>query len=53
MAVPVRSGKRLVGGINLIFPKAAVSREEVQKRYLPRLRQLALRMGRDMGPWLE
>lgn len=53
VAVPVRSGKRLVGGINLIFPKAAVSREEVQKRYLPRLRQLALRMGRDMGPWLE
>ena len=53
VAVAVKSGRRLVAGINLIFPKAAVSRAEVEKRYLPRLKQLAARMGRDIGPWLD
>lgn len=53
VAVALRSGRRLVGGLNLIFPKSAVSREDVQKRYLPKLKKLALRMGKDMGPWLD
>lgn len=53
VAVPLKCGRRLVGGLNMIFPKSAVSREDVQKRYLPRLKKLASRMGKDMGPWLD
>lgn len=53
VAVPVRSGRRLLGGVNLIFPKAAVSDDDLQRRYLPRLKKLAQRIGKDAQPWLE
>ena len=53
VAVPLRSGRRLLGAINLIFPRQSVSPQELQRRYLPRLRRLALRIGRDAGPWLD
>lgn len=53
IAVAVHCGRRLIGGINLIFPKAAVSPREIEQRYFPRLQQLARRMGRDMQPWLD
>lgn len=53
MAVPLKCGGRLVGGLNIIFPKSAVSRDELQKRYLPKLKRLAIRIGKDMAPWLD
>ena len=53
IAVPVVCGTKLVGGINLIFPRAAVSATELEDRYLPRLKRLAYRIGKDMQPWLQ
>ncbi|QIL79063.1 DNA-binding transcriptional regulator [Diaphorobacter sp. HDW4A] len=53
IAVPILCAHRLVGGINLIFPRAAVSSSELESRYLPRLKRLAARIGKDMQPWLQ
>ena len=53
IAVPVICGTKLVGGVNLIFPRAAVSATELEDRYLPRLKRLAYRIGKDMQPWLQ
>lgn len=53
VAVPVKSGHRLVGGVNLIFPKAAMSEQEIHQRYMPRLKRLAQRIGKDIQPWLN
>ena len=53
IAVPIVSGRKLVGGVNLIFPRAAVSVAELEQRYLPRLKRLASRIGKDMQPWLQ
>ncbi|MEX8193886.1 DNA-binding transcriptional regulator [Comamonas guangdongensis] len=53
IAVPVMCGRRLVGGVNLIFPKTAVQTAEIEQRYLPRLKRLAQRIGKDMQPWLS
>ena len=53
VAVPLRSGTQLLGAINLVFPKAAVSDADLQRRYLPRLQRLAQRIGKDAQPWLE
>lgn len=53
VAVALMCGSRLVGGLNMIFPKSAVSEEELRTRYVPRLQKLALRMGKDIQPWLE
>lgn len=53
IAVPVTSGHQLLGGINLIFPKASVSVEDIEKRYFPRLKRLAQRIGKDIQPWMS
>lgn len=53
VAVPLHSGTQLLGAINLVFPKSAVSDADVQRRYLPRLQQLAQRIGKDAQPWLD
>ncbi|MBF5006531.1 DNA-binding transcriptional regulator [Diaphorobacter caeni] len=53
IGVPILCAGRLVGGINLIFPRAAVSSGELEIRYLPRLKRLAVRIGKDMRPWLQ
>ncbi|GGH54488.1 transcriptional regulator [Comamonas phosphati] len=53
IAVPVLCGRKLVGGVNLVFPKTAVHSEEIEQRYLPRLKRLAQRIGKDMRPWLN
>ena len=52
IAVPVTSKRRLIGGVNLVFPKASVSADEIEKRYFPRLKNLAQRIGRDIQPWM-
>ncbi|MDR0216015.1 MAG: DNA-binding transcriptional regulator [Comamonas sp.] len=53
VAVPLKCGRRLIGGLNLIFPKSAVAEEELLNRYVPRLKKLALRMGRNVAPWFD
>lgn len=53
VAVALMCGPRLIGGINMIFPKSAVSADELRTRYVPRLKQLATRMGKDIKAWIE
>jgi DNA-binding IclR family transcriptional regulator len=53
VAVPLRSGTQLLGAVNLVFPEAAVSNAELQRRYPPRLHQLAQRIGKDAQLWLD
>lgn len=52
VAVPLHSGTQLLGAINLVFPKAAVSEADLLQRYLPRLQQLAQRIGKGAQAWL-
>jgi len=53
IALPVRCGVQLLGAVNLVFPKDAVSAAELKKRYLPRLRQLAEAIGKGSRAWVE
>ena len=53
IGVPVTCSGQLLGAVNLVFPKAAVSVEEIKARYLPRLKKLAQRIGKDIQPWLS
>lgn len=46
VAVPVVAGSRLLASINLVFPKAAIARADLQRRYLPELQRLARAIGR-------
>jgi IclR family mhp operon transcriptional activator len=52
IAVPVLSGGGLLAALNMIFPKAAVSQEELEQRFLPALRRLAQRIGKGAESWL-
>jgi IclR family mhp operon transcriptional activator len=52
VAVPVRAGRRLIAAINLVFPKSAVRRDEIEARYVPELLRLARAIGRDSRPLL-
>lgn len=53
VAVPVRAGRRLLAAINLVFPKSAVPRADLESRYVPELRRLARAIGRGARPLLE
>jgi IclR family transcriptional regulator, mhp operon transcriptional activator len=53
IAVPVFCGRQLIGGVNLVFPKSAISVTEIETRYLPRLKRLAQRIGKDIQPWMS
>ena len=46
IAVPVEAGGRPIAAVSLIFPKAAVSIEDLESRYLPHLVRLARGIGR-------
>lgn len=45
VAVPVFSAGQLLGAINLVFPKNAVSVAEMESRFVPKLKHLALSIG--------
>ncbi|PUE50564.1 hypothetical protein B9Z47_02075 [Limnohabitans sp. 2KL-1] len=51
--VPVTSAGQLLGAINLVFPKDAVSLEEMESRYVPRLKSLALSIGAQSASCIE
>jgi len=46
IAVPVRRQRELLGALNLVFPKAAVAEADLEQRYLPALKRLALAIGK-------
>ena len=53
VAVPVRAGRTLIAAINLVFPKSAVPRADLEVRYVPALLKLARAIGRGARPLLE
>lgn len=46
-AVPVVAGDQVLGAINLVFPKSAMTHAELATRFMPGLRRLAAQIGRD------
>jgi IclR family mhp operon transcriptional activator len=46
VAVPLYSGSRLLGAMNMVFPKAAVPREDLERRWVPALKRLASGIGK-------
>lgn len=52
IAVPVHAGRRLLASINLVFPKSAVPRADLDARYVPELLRLAGAIGRGSRPLL-
>lgn len=53
VAVPLSSGDRLLGVLNMVFPKAAVAQEALKTRYVPALMSLAAQIGRTSRAWLD
>lgn len=53
VAVPVRCGERLLGVLNMVFPKAAVPPADLQKRFVPALVSLAAQIGKSSREWLD
>lgn len=53
IAVPVRSGSRLVAALNMVFPKAAVQQKDLEERFVPALKRLAETIGKNSRPWLD
>lgn len=50
VAVPLFGAGRLLGALNLVFPKNAVSPEEMEQRYVPKLKAMALTIGSNIVP---
>lgn len=48
VAVPVVVGGRLLAAINMVFPKAAVARADLEARFVPELARLATAIGRGI-----
>ena len=53
VAVPVFCGDTLLASLNMVFPKASVSSEELDRRFVPALSRLAQRIGKNAKAWLE
>lgn len=54
VAVPVVVRERhLLAVLNMVFPKAAVAPQDLKERFVPVLKQLAYRIGKDSQAWLE
>ena len=46
IAVAVHSGERLLAALNMIFPKSAVSKRDLEGRFVPALQRLARSIGK-------
>jgi IclR family mhp operon transcriptional activator len=44
---------RLLGALNLVFPKQAVAREDLEARFVPALRRLASSIGKASRALIE
>lgn len=53
VAVPVRAGERLLGALNLVFPKASVPKSDLERRFVPALQRLAASIGKASRPFIE
>ena len=53
VAVPVFAGERALAALNLVFPKAAVSRKDLEARFVPALKRLAASIGKSSRAWIE
>ncbi|MDD2546621.1 MAG: DNA-binding transcriptional regulator [Burkholderiaceae bacterium] len=53
VAVPVHCAGQLLAVLNMVFPKAAVSEQDLQNRFVPALQRLAERIGKDSRSWRE
>lgn len=53
IAVPVFAGDRLLAAMNLVFPKAAVSEKDLESRFVPALKRLAVTIGKGSRVWIE
>lgn len=53
VAVPVRAGRRVLAAINLVFPRSAVTQDDLQARYVPDLLRLARAIGRGAATLSE
>jgi IclR family mhp operon transcriptional activator len=53
VAVPVLSGDRVLGALNLVFPKAAVKTADLKTRFVPALQRLGMSIGKSSRPWVE
>lgn len=53
VAVPLHSGERLLGAMNLVFPKQAVARADIEARFVPALRRLAASIGKSSRALVE
>ncbi len=53
VAVPVMRGGRLLSALNMVFPKAAVSKKDLEARFVPALKRLADVIGEASGAWVN
>ena len=53
IAVPVFSGGRLRAALNMVFPKSAVSKKDLDARFVPALKRLADSIGKASDAWVN
>ena len=53
IAVPVMAGDRVLAAVNLVFPKAAVSKKDLESRFVPALKRLASAIGKSSRALVE
>jgi IclR family mhp operon transcriptional activator len=51
IGLAVKSAGQLIGAINMVYPNASVDTHALEEKYLPVLKELAQRIGRDSAPW--
>lgn len=51
IGLAVKSAGQLIAAINMVYPNASVDISVIEGKYLPVLKELALRIGRDSEPW--
>lgn len=51
VGLAVRSAGQLIAAINMVYPNASVDIGTIESRYIPVLKDLAQRIGRDSEPW--
>ncbi|MOA42190.1 DNA-binding transcriptional activator MhpR [compost metagenome] len=51
IGLAVKSAGQLVAAINMVYPNASVDQRAIEDKYLPVLKELAERIGRDSEPW--
>ena len=53
IGLAVMSAGQLIAAINMVYPNASVDTRAIEGKYLPVLKELADRIGRDSEPWFD